>query len=177
MGRDSSVDIATCYGLYGPGIESRWGRHFQHSSRPALGPTQPPIQWVPGLSWGVKRPGRGVDHPPPSSGEVEGRVELYMYSPSGPSWRVLGRPLPLSLPYDIRLKRNPREKEGHTHNFDLNFKESYTQPQVLWPTFRPRIEPETTRLLNSSSSHSTTTQSSYSLVSEHSTLKNTAAAT
>jgi hypothetical protein len=28
----------------------------------------------------VKRPGRGVDHPPPSSAEVEGRVRLYIYS-------------------------------------------------------------------------------------------------
>jgi hypothetical protein len=27
---------------------------------------------------GVKRPGRGVDHPPQSSAEVEGRVELYI---------------------------------------------------------------------------------------------------
>ena len=35
---------------------------------------------------GVKRPGRGVDHPPPSSAEVNGRVELYLYSLSGPSW-------------------------------------------------------------------------------------------
>jgi len=32
---------------------------------------------------GVKRPGPGVDHPPPSSAEVKERVELYLYSPSG----------------------------------------------------------------------------------------------
>ena len=38
----------------------------------------------------VKRSGRGVDHPPPSSAEVKERVELYIYSPSGPSWPVLG---------------------------------------------------------------------------------------
>jgi len=39
---------------------------------------------------GVKRPGRGVDHPPLSSAEVKERVELYLYSPSGHLWRVLG---------------------------------------------------------------------------------------
>jgi hypothetical protein len=42
----------------------------------------------------VKRPARGVDHPPSSSAEVKERVELYLYSPSGPSWPVLGRTLP-----------------------------------------------------------------------------------
>ena len=40
---------------------------------------------------GVKWPGRGVDHPPPYSAEVKERVELYLYSPYGPSWPVLGR--------------------------------------------------------------------------------------
>jgi len=39
---------------------------------------------------GVKQPGHGVDHPPPSSVKVKERVELYLYSPSGPSWPVLG---------------------------------------------------------------------------------------
>jgi hypothetical protein len=48
----SSVGIANGYGLDGPGIESRWGRDFSHTSRPTLEPTQPPIQWVLGLSRG-----------------------------------------------------------------------------------------------------------------------------
>ena len=52
QGRDSSVGIATRYGLDGPGIESRWKQDFPHPSRPALGLTQPPVQWVPGLSRG-----------------------------------------------------------------------------------------------------------------------------
>jgi hypothetical protein len=43
---------------------------------------------------GIKRPERGVDHPPPSSAKVKERVELYLYSPSGPTWPVLGKTLP-----------------------------------------------------------------------------------
>ena len=54
VGWDSSVGIATRYGLDGPGIEFRWGRDFSQLSRPALGPTQPPIHWVPGLFPGGK---------------------------------------------------------------------------------------------------------------------------
>jgi hypothetical protein len=56
-GRDSAVGIATRYGLDGPWIESRQGRDFTHPSRPALEPTQPPIQWVPGLLPGGKAAG------------------------------------------------------------------------------------------------------------------------
>jgi hypothetical protein len=56
------------------------------ASRPALGPTQPPMQWVPGaLSLGVKWPGRETDHSPPSSTEAKKYVELYLHSPNTPS--------------------------------------------------------------------------------------------
>ena len=39
---------------------------------------------------GVKQAGRGVNHPPSPSAEVKERVELYLYSPSGSSWPILG---------------------------------------------------------------------------------------
>jgi hypothetical protein len=55
--------------------------HFSMSSRPALGSTQPPIQWLPGaLSPGVKRPGGEADHSLPASTEVK-KMWIYTFTP------------------------------------------------------------------------------------------------
>jgi hypothetical protein len=90
VGRDSSVGIATCYGLDGPGIESRWGGRFSAAVQTGPGAHTASDTMCTGSFQGVNRPGRGVDHPPRSSAEVKERVELYLCSPSGTSWPVIG---------------------------------------------------------------------------------------
>ena len=69
-GRDSSVGIATRYGLDGPGIESQWGARF--SAPVQTGPGAHPASYTMGTGsfLGVKQPGRGVDPPPLSSVNV-----------------------------------------------------------------------------------------------------------
>jgi len=39
---------------------------------------------------GVKRPGRGIDHPTPPTAGVKEKVNLYLYPPTGTSWPVIG---------------------------------------------------------------------------------------
>jgi len=51
VGPGSSVGIATDYGLDSTG-SNLGGDEIFRPSRPALGPTQPPVKWVPGLSRG-----------------------------------------------------------------------------------------------------------------------------
>ena len=60
---DSVVGIANRYGLEGTGIESRWGLRFSAPLQIVSETTQPPVQRLPGLSWGYRGPGRGVGHP------------------------------------------------------------------------------------------------------------------
>jgi hypothetical protein len=61
---------------------------LHHRIQNGSGPTQPPIQWVPGaLSLGVKRPGLDADHSPPSNAEVKEWMELYLHSPNTRPWR------------------------------------------------------------------------------------------
>jgi hypothetical protein len=74
IGWDRSVGIATRYADWTVrGSNTRWGRDFPHLSRSALGPTQAHTVGT-GSFPGVKRPGRYVDHPPPSGVEVKERV-------------------------------------------------------------------------------------------------------
>jgi hypothetical protein len=93
-GQNSSVGIATRYGLDGPGIESRWGARF--SAPVQTGPEIHPASYKTGTgSWPrVKRPGRGADHPPPTSAEVTNGLEVYFRLTSVPEE---GWPLPLQV--------------------------------------------------------------------------------
>ena len=63
--RRSVIAVMTRYGLDGPGFECRCWRDFPY---PYL--THPPVKRERGLSRGVKRSKRGVDHPAPSGSEV-----------------------------------------------------------------------------------------------------------
>jgi len=84
VGQDSSVGIATRYGLDGPGIESRWVRDLLH---PSSGPEAHPASytWVPGLSreksgWGVAL----TTHPIQRRGSRKSRAILLL-----PFWAFL----------------------------------------------------------------------------------------
>ena len=79
MGRDSSIDISTIYGPDGPGSESRWGPRFSAPIQAGPGAHPSSYKMGTGSTPGVKPPGRGVNHPLPSSSEVKERLELYLY--------------------------------------------------------------------------------------------------
>ena len=87
----SAVGIAARYGLHSPGIESRWGARF--SSLVQTGPGAHPASCTMGTGsfLGLKRPRRGADHPSPSKCRGHERVRLYLYSPFGSQWPVIGR--------------------------------------------------------------------------------------
>jgi hypothetical protein len=75
---DSVIGIAIGYGLDDREIKNFL---FFTSSRLALWPTQPPIQWVPGgFFLLVKRPRREAHHSPPSSAEVK-KLRRYTSTP------------------------------------------------------------------------------------------------
>ena len=84
-----AVGIATRYELDGPGIESRWRWDYPKPSRLALDPSSLPDN-RDRVFPARKAAGRGVDHSATSRAEGKERVELHIYSPSGPSGLFLG---------------------------------------------------------------------------------------
>jgi len=83
----------THYGLDSSRIETWWGARFSAPVQTGPGAHHPASYTMGNGSFpggGLKWPGRGIEHPPPSSTEVKDRVELYLYSPTGPSWSVTG---------------------------------------------------------------------------------------
>ena len=90
--RCSSVDRATCCGTEGRGIESEWVAKFSVPVQTDRGVH--PASYTKGT--GTFR-GCGLEHLQPSSSEAKENVELHLYSPSGSSWPVLGRILPLPI--------------------------------------------------------------------------------
>jgi len=72
-----------------------------------LGPTQPPIQWVPGLSRGVKWPGRGAEHPPHLALRLKKEYSYTSTPLSGPSWPLLGKTLLLfTFPFTTSVRNS-----------------------------------------------------------------------
>ena len=80
VGQDSTVSIATPYGLDDLGIESLWGWDFPHPSRLALGPIQLLLSFMR-----VKQLGHGVVHSLPSSARLK---KEYSYTSTPPLGHV-----------------------------------------------------------------------------------------
>ena len=88
-GQDIAVGIATGYNLDGPGIQLWWGEIFCARSDRAWGP---PILLYSSYRvsfLGGKAIRAWIWPPTPSRAEVKQNVEMYLYSPCGPSWPVL----------------------------------------------------------------------------------------
>jgi hypothetical protein len=85
------MEPAYLNGITVRGFESRQGPEillFTTASRPALVPTQPPIQRVPwAISLGVKWPDCEADRSPTSSAEGQRMCGAIPPLPNTPSWR------------------------------------------------------------------------------------------
>jgi hypothetical protein len=107
---------------------------FTTASRTALGPTQPPTQWVPGaVSLEVKRPGREADHSPPSNAEVKKWVELYLHSLTRLHGGVLSQSTGTTLPL-------PQSRNFWIHPH-IGWKERSYFVLFFQPFSSPKFEP------------------------------------
>jgi hypothetical protein len=106
--RGSSVGIATGYGLDDRCSEARFPTGagnfpFIAVSRPALGPNQPPIQWIPGgaVFLGIKQPGREADHSPPSIADVNAWSYISTFPHVFMAWCLVKQRGSFTLPWNV----------------------------------------------------------------------------
>jgi hypothetical protein len=118
---------------------------FTTASRPALRPTQTPIQWVPvAHSLGIKRPGREADHSPPSSVEVKNAWKYTSTPPlrlygvvlslkHGDNFILYKRKHPSSLGVKQRNSGDPGSLLWHEAGFDrVHLEKSGTETGKNW---------------------------------------------
>ena len=123
VGLDSSVGIATRYGLGGRGSNTSWGEIFRTCSHRPWGPPSLLYNGYRVFPGGKERPGRDADTAPPSSAVGHEIVELYLYSPYGPyglyrasvpvqGWPLIFLPPPnTSVCHTYIVRNNPRINE------------------------------------------------------------------
>jgi len=128
--RVNVVGIAISYGLNSPGTASRSRRYFQHTSRPALGPIQPLVQWELGFFQGGKAP-RRVDHPALSSAEVKEQSYTFI-PPLGLHGLLEGELYLLQLLSPLRLQFKTMKRRTREHKTMTMKSSIYTYMRPLY---------------------------------------------
>jgi hypothetical protein len=102
------------------------GRDFPHPSQLGTGVHTASCTTGAVLLPGIKRPRRGVSHPPTSSTEVKERVQLYIYSPAVPSWHIIETTLLLLYLFKVlKVTCEPRKRGATLHRIFRHYLSLY----------------------------------------------------
>ena len=106
---------------------SKSGTGEEHLFRQALGPPSLLYNDYRFSFKGVKRLGRGIYHPPESSVEIKERVELYLFSASGPSW-----PVHTSDKTAVPTPCSPSSSSIITTGWGCNYLKEKSYDEAIW---------------------------------------------
>jgi hypothetical protein len=114
------------------GSKPQWRWDFPYPPEPARSPPPRPSYTMDTESFpGIRRSGRGVNHPPLPSAEVKEMVELYLYSTSVPSWPVPGWTLLILL-----VPHNPCFKWSSNRKANLLLKKQAHSTKLIMHLIR-----------------------------------------